>query len=44
VDVAEWREATVLVRRLPQLRESLARLEARIAAVESRLNADGPVR
>ena len=32
VDVAEWREATVLIRRLPQLRESLARLEARIAA------------
>jgi UDP-3-O-[3-hydroxymyristoyl] glucosamine N-acyltransferase len=37
VDVSEWREATVLVRRLPQLRESLARLEARLAELETRV-------
>ena len=37
VEVSEWREATVLVRRLPQLRESLARLEARLAELETRV-------
>ena len=37
VEVSEWREATVLGRRLPQLRESLARLEARLAALETRV-------
>ena len=36
-DVAAWRESAVLVRRLPELREALARLEARLAALESRL-------
>jgi UDP-3-O-[3-hydroxymyristoyl] glucosamine N-acyltransferase len=40
-DVAAWRESAVLVRRLPELRDSLARLEARLAAVEARLAA-GP--
>jgi UDP-3-O-[3-hydroxymyristoyl] glucosamine N-acyltransferase len=36
-DVAAWRESAVLVRRLPELRESLVRLEARLAEVETRL-------
>ena len=36
-DVAAWRESAVLVRRLPELREALARLEARLAALEARL-------
>jgi len=36
-DVAAWRESAVLVRRLPELRESLARLEARLAALEARV-------
>jgi UDP-3-O-[3-hydroxymyristoyl] glucosamine N-acyltransferase len=33
-DVVAWRESIVLVRRLPELREALARLEARLAALE----------
>ena len=37
IDVAAWRESTVLIRKLPELRESLARLEARLAAIEARL-------
>jgi UDP-3-O-[3-hydroxymyristoyl] glucosamine N-acyltransferase len=37
-DAAEWREATVLLRRLPDLRRSLAALEARLAALESSLS------
>jgi len=36
-DVAAWRESAVLVRRLPELRETLARLEARLAALEARV-------
>ena len=35
VDVAEWREATVLVRRLPELRRAVAALDARLAALEA---------
>lgn len=38
VDVAEWREAAVLVRRLPELRRALAAMEARLAALELELN------
>ena len=34
VDVAEWREAAVLVRRLPEMRRALAAMEARLAALE----------
>lgn len=37
VDVAEWREAIVLARRLPELRAAVADLEARLARLESRL-------
>ena len=37
VDVAEWREAAVLVRRLPEMRRALAAMEARLAALESGL-------
>jgi UDP-3-O-[3-hydroxymyristoyl] glucosamine N-acyltransferase len=33
----EWREATVLVRRLPVLRKTVADLEARLAALEEKL-------
>jgi UDP-3-O-[3-hydroxymyristoyl] glucosamine N-acyltransferase len=36
-DVRAWREATVLVRRLPELRQAVARLEARLAALEAKL-------
>jgi UDP-3-O-[3-hydroxymyristoyl] glucosamine N-acyltransferase len=36
-DVAEWREAVVLVRRLPELRKAIADLEARLSALEARL-------
>lgn len=36
-DVAVWRESTVLVRRLPELRDTLAQLTARLAALEARL-------
>jgi UDP-3-O-[3-hydroxymyristoyl] glucosamine N-acyltransferase len=39
-DVAAWRESAVLVRRLPELRDSLARLDARLAALEARLAPD----
>ena len=35
VDVAEWREAAVLVRRLPEMRRALAAMEARLATLES---------
>jgi hypothetical protein len=36
-DVAEWRELVVLTRRLPELRKTVAALEARLAEVEARL-------
>ncbi len=36
-DVGEWREAAVLVRRLPELRRHVAALEARLAELEARL-------
>ena len=36
-DAAEWREASVLVRRLPELRKTLAALESRLAAVQAAL-------
>jgi UDP-3-O-[3-hydroxymyristoyl] glucosamine N-acyltransferase len=36
-DVDEWREAAVLVRRLPELRKLVTDLEARLAVLESRL-------
>jgi len=36
-DWAEWREAVVLVRRLPELRRAVADLEARLTALERRL-------
>jgi UDP-3-O-[3-hydroxymyristoyl] glucosamine N-acyltransferase len=36
-DVAEWREAVVLIRRLPELKKTIANLEARLAALETRL-------
>jgi len=36
-DVAEWREAMVLVRRLPDLKKAIHDLEARLASLESRL-------
>jgi UDP-3-O-[3-hydroxymyristoyl] glucosamine N-acyltransferase len=35
---ADWREAVVLVRRLPELRRAVADLEARLAALERRLS------
>jgi UDP-3-O-[3-hydroxymyristoyl] glucosamine N-acyltransferase len=40
VDVAEWREATVLVRRLPDLRRAVAALDARLAALEALVSRD----
>jgi UDP-3-O-[3-hydroxymyristoyl] glucosamine N-acyltransferase len=40
-DIAEWRESSVLVRRLPELRRSLADLEARLAAIEASLKPRG---
>jgi UDP-3-O-[3-hydroxymyristoyl] glucosamine N-acyltransferase len=40
VDVAEWREATVLVRRLPELRRAVAALDARLAALEALVSRD----
>ena len=40
-DIAEWRESSVLVRRLPELRRSLADLEARLAAIEASLKPSG---
>ena len=36
-DMASWRESAVLVRKLPELREAVARLDARLAELESRL-------
>ena len=36
-DVEEWREATVLVRRLPELRKAVADLEMRLAALEAKV-------
>jgi len=36
-DVREWRESAVLLRRLPDLRELIAKLDARLAEVESAL-------
>ena len=39
-DVAEWRELTVLSRRLPELRRTVADLEARLAAIEGRLKGE----
>jgi UDP-3-O-[3-hydroxymyristoyl] glucosamine N-acyltransferase len=38
-DVREWRESAVLVRRLPELRQTVAELEARLTALEERLEA-----
>jgi UDP-3-O-[3-hydroxymyristoyl] glucosamine N-acyltransferase len=35
VDIADWRRAEVLVRKLPELRKQLADLEARLAAIEA---------
>lgn len=39
-DVAEWRETSVLLRRLPELRRSLMELEARLAAIETSMKAN----
>jgi UDP-3-O-[3-hydroxymyristoyl] glucosamine N-acyltransferase len=36
-DVSEWRELVVLTRRLPELRRTVAALEARLAGIEARL-------
>ena len=36
IDVDQWRESTVLMRRLPELRQTLIALEARLAALEAR--------
>ncbi|MEO8070930.1 MAG: UDP-3-O-(3-hydroxymyristoyl)glucosamine N-acyltransferase [Acidobacteriota bacterium] len=36
-DVSEWRESAVLVRRLPELKKTIADLQARLAALEARL-------
>jgi UDP-3-O-[3-hydroxymyristoyl] glucosamine N-acyltransferase len=40
IDVEQWRESTVLVRKLPELRQMLLDLEARLAALEARLKTD----
>ena len=37
IPVVEWREATVLMRRLPELRQTLADLQSRLDALEARL-------
>jgi UDP-3-O-[3-hydroxymyristoyl] glucosamine N-acyltransferase len=37
VPIDEWRESAVLVRRLPELRATIAALESRLAALEARL-------
>jgi UDP-3-O-[3-hydroxymyristoyl] glucosamine N-acyltransferase len=37
IDVEDWREATVLIRRLPELRKAVADLEARLAALEAKV-------
>jgi UDP-3-O-[3-hydroxymyristoyl] glucosamine N-acyltransferase len=36
-EVDEWRELTVLVRRLPELRKAVADLESRLAALEAKV-------
>jgi len=36
-DVEEWRETTVLARRLPELRQAVADLAARLAALEAKM-------
>jgi UDP-3-O-[3-hydroxymyristoyl] glucosamine N-acyltransferase len=36
-DAAEWREASVVLRRLPELRKMVAALDARLAALEASL-------
>jgi UDP-3-O-[3-hydroxymyristoyl] glucosamine N-acyltransferase len=36
-DVHDWRESTVLVRKLPELRKAVSELEQRLAALEARL-------
>ena len=41
-DIAEWREASVLVRRLPELRKALSELESRLAGIEAALKPQGP--
>ncbi len=40
-DAAEWREAAVLLRRLPELRRTVAALEARLAELEAALGRRG---
>ena len=37
VDVDDWRESVVLLRRLPELRKALAELETRLAALEAKV-------
>ena len=37
--IEEWRESAVLLRRLPELRATIAALDARLAALEGRLSA-----
>ena len=40
-DVADWRESVVLIRRLPELRRTVADLEERLARLEQRLTSPG---
>jgi UDP-3-O-[3-hydroxymyristoyl] glucosamine N-acyltransferase len=40
-DIAEWKESSVLLRRLPEFRKSLSDLESRLAALEAALKATG---
>jgi UDP-3-O-[3-hydroxymyristoyl] glucosamine N-acyltransferase len=40
-DVSGWRESTVLVRRLPELRRTLTELERRLAALEEKMGSGG---
>ena len=35
--IGEWRESAVLLRRLPELRRALADLQARLEALEARI-------
>jgi hypothetical protein len=37
-DAAEWREASVVLRRLPELRRTIAALDARLAALEAQFS------
>jgi UDP-3-O-[3-hydroxymyristoyl] glucosamine N-acyltransferase len=37
IDLKQWRESAVLLRRLPELRKTIVALEARLAALEDRL-------